>query len=181
MYKTRNWVFVPAILATAALLAACGSSSPTVKNAAATHPISMKSSSHTLRLLKSTITGYASHSIIVSADGHAVYELSGDSAKHPECNNAGCLSAWPAVTAKHPSEKGISGKLGVWHHHGIYQVTLNGHPLYNYAGDSSSGQANGNGQQSFGGTWWVLSSHGKWVTTKSSSNSSSGGSTGGGW
>jgi predicted lipoprotein with Yx(FWY)xxD motif len=185
MYKTKRLLFVPALITGAALVAACGSAAATGHNAAATHPIAMKASSHTLRVLKSTVTGYGSDSIIVSSNGHAVYELSGDSSKHPKCDNTGCLSAWPAVTAKQPSEKGINGKLGVWHHHGIYQVTLNGHPLYNYAGDSSSGQANGNGQQSFGGTWWVLSSKGKWVTSKSSSDVSSGDTTtttsGGGW
>jgi predicted lipoprotein with Yx(FWY)xxD motif len=174
MFKPQRIVFVTALIAIAAV---AGSAMASAHNVAAAHRTPMSSHKTTLHVLKSKITGYAGASIIVTANGHAVYELSGDSAKHPKCDNTGCLSIWPAVTAKHPSEKGISGKLGVWHHRGIYQVTLGGHPLYNYAGDSSSGHANGNGFKSFGGTWWVLSSKGKAVTAKSSSSSNNSGDT----
>ena len=74
--------------------------------------------------------------------------------------------------------KGVTGKVGVWHHNGMNQVTLNGHPLYTYAADSA-GSASGQGLKSFGGTWWLLTSSGS-VMANSSSKSSSGGG-GGGW
>jgi predicted lipoprotein with Yx(FWY)xxD motif len=174
MFKPQRIVFVTALIAIAAV---AGSAMASAHNTAAMNRSPMSSQKTTLHVLKSKIAGYASASIIVTSNGHAVYELSGDSAKHPKCNSTGCLSVWPAVTAKHPSEKGISGKLGVWHHRGIYQVTLGGHPLYTYAGDSSSGNANGNGFKSFGGTWWVRSSHDKSVTAKASSGSKNTGDT----
>jgi predicted lipoprotein with Yx(FWY)xxD motif len=40
---------------------------------------------------------------------------------------------------------------------GMKQVTYGGHPLYTYLGDRSPGQTTGEGIQSFGGIWWVLS------------------------
>jgi hypothetical protein len=49
----------------------------------------------------------------------------------------------------------VKGKLGIWAHDRLRQVTLNGHPLYTYVGDGRPGQANGQGLASFGGTWYV--------------------------
>jgi hypothetical protein len=40
---------------------------------------------------------------------------------------------------------------------GTKQVTYAGHPLYFYAGDSAAGQTNGQGINSFGGIWGVVS------------------------
>jgi len=165
MFKPQRIIFVTALIAIAAV---AGSAMASAHSASVARRTSMSSHATTLHVLKSTVTGYGSHSIIVTANGHAVYELTGDSAKHPKCDNSTCWSVWPAVTAKHPSEKGVKGKLGVWHHKGIYQVTLGGHPLYHYIGDSSSGAAGGNGLKSFGGTWWVHTSSGSAVTSKAS-------------
>ena len=44
---------------------------------------------------------------------------------------------------------------------GALQVTYNGHPLYEYAGDAKAGQTNGEGSNAFGGAWYVLSPAGK--------------------
>jgi hypothetical protein len=53
--------------------------------------------------------------------------------------------------------------------------TYNGWLIYEYAGDSGSGQAKGQGITSFGGTWYALNASGNPVT------STSGGSSGGGY
>lgn len=119
----------------------------------------------------------SSHKVLVSASGLPVYILSGDSASHPKCAKSQCLAAWPAVRTKsmHPSlGKGVKGKVGVWHHNHMNQVTLNGHPLYTYSADSP-GAATGQGLKSFGGTWWLLTASG------SPMGQSSGGGGGGGW
>jgi hypothetical protein len=78
---------------------------------------------------------------------------------------------------------GITGKLGtIKSEGGKRQVTLNGWPLYTYAGDSQPGDVNGQNVQ---GTWFVVSPSGAKITgagsktTSSSSSSSSGGSGGG--
>ena len=44
---------------------------------------------------------------------------------------------------------------------GSREVTYAGHPLYYYAGDSAPGQTNGQGSDSFGSPWWVVSPAGK--------------------
>jgi hypothetical protein len=58
--------------------------------------------------------------------------------------------------------------------------TYNGWLMYEYTGDSGSGQANGEGIKSFGGTWYVLNPSGQPVKSKSGGSSNSGGSGGGG-
>lgn len=119
------------------------------------------------------------HQLLVNAKGLAVYELTGDSATHPKCKSSSCLNFWPPVTtmsSKKPAlGAGVKGKVGVWHHNGKYQVTINGHPLYTYAQDSK-GSALGEGIKSFGGTWWVMNASG----TPMTKNSGSGGGYGGG-
>lgn len=98
--------------------------------------------------------------IAVNSRGFAVYMLSGDSKSHPKCIKAnGCFSFWPPLrvsSAKQLSKAtGIKGRLGVWHRDGFSQVTLAGHPLYRYAGDSQRRSATGEDIVSFGGTWHV--------------------------
>ncbi len=100
-------------------------------------------------------------SIVVTASGRAVYTLTGDSPRHPECTKAsGCFTFWPPVTVssakKLSKAPGIRGKLGVWHRNGFFQVTLAGHPLYRYAADGQKDSATGEGINAFGGTWHVV-------------------------
>ena len=53
-----------------------------------------------------------------------------------------------------PGRRAPARRLGViTRPDGVKQVTLNGYPLYRYAGDKSSGQATGNG---IGGSWHVI-------------------------
>jgi predicted lipoprotein with Yx(FWY)xxD motif len=108
--------------------------------------------------VKTVKVGATSEPIAVNSKGAAVYTLSGDSAKHMECTKANhCFSAWPPVTVKgKPTMSGLKGTLGTFKNSGVTQVTLNGHPLYTFAGDHGVGVANGNGLKSFGGTWHVV-------------------------
>jgi predicted lipoprotein with Yx(FWY)xxD motif len=119
-------------------------------------------------------------SIVVTTHGFAVYTLSGDSKRHPKCTKAnGCFGFWPPVTVastkKLSKAPGIHGKLGVWHRNGSLQVTLAGHPLYRYAGDSQRDHATGEGIHTFGGTWHVVKaagSSGTGTTTPTSTTTS---------
>lgn len=103
--------------------------------------------------------GVTRHKNILTFHGSAVYMLTGDKKSHPECASSTCLQTWPPVTVssakKLSKAPGISGKLGVWRHKGlghmINQVTLGGHPLYNFSGDTPNGAAKGEGI-SFGPT-----------------------------
>lgn len=66
----------------------------------------------------------------------------------------------------------MQGKLGVLHRSGgVSQVTINGHPLYTYAGDHATGGANGQGIKSFGGTWMTLAGSGQPNTSSKASSS----------
>ena len=106
-------------------------------------------------------------SIVVDAKGRTVYEFAADSKGHSACTGA-CLKAWPAVKApaKLPtSVPGISGKVGVLKRpDGIRQLTLNGFPLYTFAGDSAAGTTAGQGVNASGGKWWVISPAGVKIT-----------------
>ncbi len=127
--------------------------------------------------VKTVKVGGRSEPIAVNAKGVTVYTLSGDSAKHMECTKAnGCFSAWPPVTVhgKATMAAGVTGALGTFKRNGLTQVTLNGHPLYTFAGDhDTAGVANGNGIRTFGGTWHVVLEGQAMAATSPSS--------GGGW
>lgn len=108
-------------------------------------------------VLKVTTT----ENIVVTSRGRAVYELSGDRKGNPKCKKSnGCFAVWPPVTVKSRRQlskgPGIKGRLGTWRRSGILQVTLSGHPLYRFSGDSRKDAATGQGLHSFGGTWHVV-------------------------
>jgi predicted lipoprotein with Yx(FWY)xxD motif len=99
--------------------------------------------------------------VLANASGDTVYTLSGDSARHPKCTRTNsCVRFWHPVTiaagATPTMPSNVRGRLGIWRHAGARQITLNGHPLYTFAGDSSPGLATGAGIHSFGGTWNVI-------------------------
>jgi secreted repeat protein with Y-X4-D motif len=54
---------------------------------------------------------------------------------------------------------------------GSIQVTYAGHPLYTYSGDSSPGEANGNGLTFFGGKWSAMDESGEAVSSTASGES----------
>jgi predicted lipoprotein with Yx(FWY)xxD motif len=68
----------------------------------------------------------------------------------------GCASAWPPLAApvKAPAGVRLPGRIGmITRPDGTRQVTINGYPVYYYAGDKAPGQVTGNGA---GGTWHVI-------------------------
>ena len=53
---------------------------------------------------------------------------------------------------------GVTGTLGTTPGAGgARQLTIAGHPVYTFAGDSAPGQTNGQGKVAFGGLWTVVS------------------------
>jgi predicted lipoprotein with Yx(FWY)xxD motif len=84
-----------------------------------------------------------------------------------------CATAWPALKApvKAPAGVKMPGPFGViTRAGGVKQVTLNGYPLYYYAGDMAPGQAKGNGE---GGVWHVIKLKMKSASTGSMANPAS--------
>ena len=125
--------------------------------------------------------------IVVGPSGRTLYLFSKDSGMKSNCAGA-CASNWPPFTAssKPAAAGGISASSIslVKRADGAKQVTLDGHPLYYFAGDQAAGQLNGQGVNEFGAKWFTVAPSGTSVTgaakSSSSSNSSGGSSSSGG-
>ncbi len=118
----------------------------------------------------------------MDASGRTVYILtSGGHINVPCADASGCTKAWPDL----PLPSGVtSAKAGTGIQasllgskklsDGETYPTYNGWLMYEFAADSGPGQANGQGIQSFGGTWYVLNPSGNPITaaTKSTSGGS---------
>lgn len=94
--------------------------------------------------------------IVVDAQGMTVYYYSPDvpGSGTSTCTDA-CLAAWPPVhaTGKTPKVDGVTGDVGtIEGNDGKPQVTLDGRPLYLYAGDGQPGDVAGQGIDDI---WWV--------------------------
>jgi predicted lipoprotein with Yx(FWY)xxD motif len=112
--------------------------------------------------------------VVVTPTGSAVYVFDKDTPNSGTSACSGsCASLWPAVTttsAAAPQVQGLTGTVGtIARDGGTKQLTLDGHPLYTYAGDSP-GQVSGEGVK---GTWWVVSPSGQAVHPAATAPSSS--------
>src|SRR5205814_2626083 len=124
---------------------------------------------------------------LVGAKGRPVHSLPKGSRMNDNCAGP-CASNWPPLTAS--SQAAAAGGISassislVKRADGAKQVTLDGHPLYYFAGDQAAGQLNGQGVNEFGAKWFTVAPSGTSVTgaakSSSSSNSSGGSSSSGG-
>ncbi len=94
---------------------------------------------------------------LTNSDGMTLYIFENDKPGESTCTG-GCAQKWPPVTLPQgvtPSAgAGVSGALGVIQRaDGSYQVTINGMPVYLYAGDSKPGDTNGEGLL---GKWYAV-------------------------
>ena len=89
---------------------------------------------------------------LADAAGRSVYTFDKDEASKSNCTG-GCLSIWPAFVAK--AEATPKGEFGIMEANGVRQWTVNGKPLYYFAGDAKPGDRNGDGK---GGTWHLVTS-----------------------
>jgi predicted lipoprotein with Yx(FWY)xxD motif len=98
--------------------------------------------------------------ILVDAQGRTVYDFANDKTSASSCTGA-CAANWPFVPAPASlpaSLPGVTGKLGTTVRvGGARQLTVAGHPVYTFAGDSAPGQTNGQGKVLDGGLWTVVS------------------------
>ncbi|WP_051969707.1 hypothetical protein [Kitasatospora azatica] len=94
--------------------------------------------------------------------GRTLYRFDKDTNK-PSATNCtdACAAKWPPATVQDKVDlEGVSSALvgSVTRPDGTKQLTLNGWPLYRFAGDSAAGQLNGQG---VGGTWFASTPEGK--------------------
>src|SRR5437763_6391558 len=101
--------------------------------------------------------------VLAAKTGKTLYLFMADHNGRSACYGK-CATFWPPliVTGKPTAGTGVKAKLlGVtMRKDGKHQVTYRGHPLYFFKLDKSAGQVNGQGQDFFGGKWFVLSSAG---------------------
>jgi len=102
--------------------------------------------------------------IVVTADGKTVYALESDTPTTSACTGK-CAQNWPIVAAPDPLPASIAGVTGTVGElvlpDGRHQLTLNGHPLYTFAGDQAAGQYNGRGKQFADGRWGIVAATGQ--------------------
>jgi len=161
-----------AILALAAALTGCGSSTGTTPSTTSPATGASSTASATVSLsgtasasASSTQAGAAvdlktasssAGSIVVDAKGMSLYFFTKDTKDSGTSACTGsCLVQWPPLTTTSgsPAGEGVTGKLGtISTPDGKKQVTLNGMPLYYFAKDTKPGDILGQG---VGGVWYL--------------------------
>jgi predicted lipoprotein with Yx(FWY)xxD motif len=149
------------LLASSALAVATlsGCSSPTPTPAATDSSPSASAPSTTVSV-DANVASSSLGSIIVDAKGLTAYYFDNDVANSgASACTGGCASAWPPILSKAatPVVSGITGKVGTIPSGTGFQITVNGRPLYTYAGDAAPGDTTGQGS---GKVWYVVSPSG---------------------
>jgi predicted lipoprotein with Yx(FWY)xxD motif len=98
---------------------------------------------------------------VVTSEGHTLYRYAKDTATPPTTTCVGaCATAWPPLPGDGvPAVDGLSADLvgTVGRPDGTQQLTLDGWPLYRFAGDTAPGDVHGHG---VGGTWQAIAPDG---------------------
>jgi predicted lipoprotein with Yx(FWY)xxD motif len=179
--KSMLAVTVPLV---ALLAAACGSSSTKTSTgtgtAHATKTQTTKTSSASpssgVTVATKTIKPYGA--VLVNGAGRTLYIFAPDKAKKVTCVSA-CATIWPPAKLPPGTKATASGQVKSSllgsdpNPSGGRVVTYNGWPLYTYVTDTAPGVAHGQGINSAGGLWYVISPSGKVIKSKKSSSSSS--------
>ena len=102
--------------------------------------------------------------MLATSSGRTLYLFMKDKHGKSACNGQ-CAGYWPPLMKKGAlrAGPGVKSKLlgTTKRKNGKLQVKYNGHPVYLYKFDSGAGQVSGQGQNFFGGKWYVISASGK--------------------
>jgi predicted lipoprotein with Yx(FWY)xxD motif len=184
----NRWWAVPVLAGAAAVLTACGSSSPSASSppttstppaSSSTTPASGSTASTVTVSTKSTSIG----TVLVNAQGHTLYWFAIDTPTKSNCNGS-CTTYWPPVMGKAAAASGTSLPKGfgsITRSDGSVQATYDGHPLYTYIGDTSAGMTSGNGKNLSGGLWWAMTPSGAKAASAGATPSTSTSTGGGGY
>jgi predicted lipoprotein with Yx(FWY)xxD motif len=160
-----------ALIAVALAVTACGAGSGSSAGGAygygttqATQAASASPSSVSTVALKTETT--RAGTVLADNHGLTLYYYSADKrGSGKSVCTGGCATAWPPLAApvKAPAGVRLPGPLGIIARTGgLRQVTINGFPVYLYAGDKAPGQVTGNGMA---GAWHVIKIHAAAATT----------------
>jgi predicted lipoprotein with Yx(FWY)xxD motif len=166
------------LVAVGLLAAACSSSSsagaagPTGSGSTSGTSASAAAATGSSVLKTTTIGGVA---VLTNAKGLTLYWFVPDTSTKSNCNGS-CATYWPPVKGPATAGAGVTGSLRtITRSDGSVQATYAGHPLYTYAGDTTPGQAKGNGINASGGVWHEMTVSGAAAPAASPSSSSGGG------
>jgi predicted lipoprotein with Yx(FWY)xxD motif len=144
-------------------------------------------SSHSLAASSATAGRVTLHktqlgNVLATSSGRTLYLFMKDRHGRSSCYGQ-CPGYWPPLMKKGALHAGAGVKaklLGTTKRkNGKRQVTYNGHPVYLYTLDSGAGQVSGQGQNFFGGKWYVVSAAGKAIKAAVPAGTTSTTSTGG--
>jgi predicted lipoprotein with Yx(FWY)xxD motif len=129
-------------------------SGPSDKNI--TPPKSIRGGSHTVELNATPSADIGTY--VSDGAGRTLYRFDKDPARKSTCNDS-CAIAWPPLLIHSPGKiypKGINPKILGYVERADHtcQVTIDGHPVYYFAGDPKPGNINGQGVN---GTWFAVS------------------------
>ena len=162
-------------VASAMMVAACGSaassssSAPASSAAAPASSAAAAGSSASAAATGTVITTHAGSggAFLTTFTGQAVYLWAKDGKNMSACSGA-CASAWPPVKATGTvtvAGSAQASELGtITRSDGTKQVTYDGHPLYTFVGDSGPDQTSGQGNDGFGAKWWLVAPSGAQIT-----------------
>lgn len=145
--------------ATASPPAAAASASAAAAASSPAYPAASAGASAAVSGTVATASANGVGPFLTGAGGRTLYVLSTDGTDTSACTGA-CTSVWPPFTVPAGTTPtagaGVTGTLGTFTRPGgATQVAYDGHPLYYFAGDSASGQTNGQGLQDTWGVWHV--------------------------
>jgi predicted lipoprotein with Yx(FWY)xxD motif len=180
----NRWWAAPVLAGAAAVLTACGTSTPSTAPATTTTPAAPASSAATTgsgAVISTRSTGIGT--VLTNAQGHTLYWFAIDTASKSNCNGS-CATFWPPVQGTPTAAAGTSLPKGfgaITRSDGTKQATYDGHPLYTFAADTSAGATGGNGKNLSGGFWWAMTPSGAKPAAANPSSSSSSSSSSGGY
>lgn len=146
-----------------AVIAISGSSTPATRSSAA------PSSSGSVALLTRTIPHLGT--VLVNRQGRTLYTFMPDAASKVTCVGA-CAVTWPPLKIASGQQPAISGGINASlvgsdpDPSGGRVVTYGNWPLYLYFADRTAGTYHGQGLNSKGGLWYVVSPSGVLVTQR---------------
>jgi predicted lipoprotein with Yx(FWY)xxD motif len=168
---------VASIAFVALAVAACGSSSGGSTSSAA--PAAAGTASATAAAaagkgISISMTKGSPGTYLTGPSGRAIYLWVADTGDKSSCSGA-CAKVWPPVITKGTpiAASGVTASdLGTTKRSdGSTQVTYKNHPLYYYISDTGSGMTTGQGSDSFGAKWWLVTPAGAAITTGASGSS----------
>jgi predicted lipoprotein with Yx(FWY)xxD motif len=170
--RLRILLALTAAAAAAAVLAACGSSGSSSGNSSGSSSGSSSPVAASASSLKTAKIGGVT--VLTNGKGFTVYSFAPDTPTKSNCNGT-CAQNWPPVKGP-ATASGVKGTFGtITRSNGATQATFAGHPLYTFVGDTSPGQARGNGLNAAGGLWHEVTTSGSAPAGSSSPGSGGGG------